>query len=180
MSPRGGQKKQWVKKVANDDNDNEVIILSGQKTKWQGGGEMLEEITDQQWGELIQAVSTHMDVASGHLGRIASVMQSNGHKMQWHHLLMEGLVGQQQLLIRRWVELLSAAGSGGSKGVTKGAEELQELQGEGSGGQEGDTEGVPGGAPEDEPGNVPRNELGNGAGEEAQKKDKGKGKEKAL
>ncbi|KAG6327742.1 hypothetical protein ID866_11347 [Astraeus odoratus] len=65
------------------------------------------------------------------------------------------------------------AGSGGVRGIIKDPEELQ---GEGSGGQEGDTEGVPGGAPEDEPGDEPEN----GAGEEGQKRDKGKGKEKAL
>ncbi|KAG6326482.1 hypothetical protein ID866_12606, partial [Astraeus odoratus] len=33
-----------------------------------------------------------MDVANGHLERIASMAQSNGQKMQWHFLLMEGLV----------------------------------------------------------------------------------------
>ncbi|KAG6326639.1 hypothetical protein ID866_12451, partial [Astraeus odoratus] len=38
-----------------------------------------------------------MDVANGHLEQIASAVQSNGHKVQWHHLLMEGLVGQQQV-----------------------------------------------------------------------------------
>ncbi|KAG6328427.1 hypothetical protein ID866_10661 [Astraeus odoratus] len=32
--------------------------------------------------------------------------------MQWHHLFMEGLVGQQQLLISRLVELSGATGSG--------------------------------------------------------------------
>ncbi|KAG6331531.1 hypothetical protein ID866_7558 [Astraeus odoratus] len=34
-----------------------------------------------------------MDVANGHLDRIASTVQSNGHKMQWHYIFMEGLVG---------------------------------------------------------------------------------------
>ncbi|KAG6330910.1 hypothetical protein ID866_8177 [Astraeus odoratus] len=33
-----------------------------------------------------------MDVANGHLERIASTAQSNRRKIQWHHL-MEGLVG---------------------------------------------------------------------------------------
>ncbi|KAG6326915.1 hypothetical protein ID866_12174 [Astraeus odoratus] len=68
---------------------------------------------------------------------------------------------------------------------TEKPKELQETQGEGLGGQE-ETEGVPGGVlegePEDAPGNEPGNSTGveDGAGEEAQKKDKGKGKEKAL
>ncbi|KAG6330543.1 hypothetical protein ID866_8547 [Astraeus odoratus] len=35
--------------------------------------------------------------------------------MQWHHLPIEGLVGQQQMLVSRLVEMLSATGSGGSK-----------------------------------------------------------------
>ncbi|KAG6326248.1 hypothetical protein ID866_12841, partial [Astraeus odoratus] len=104
-SPRGGQKKKWVRKMANEDNNNEIIVLSSQKTKQQGGSESLEEITDQQWGGLIQAVSTCMDVANGHLERIASTAQSNGHKVQWHHLLMEGLVGQQQVLLSKLVEV---------------------------------------------------------------------------
>ncbi|KAG6327445.1 hypothetical protein ID866_11643 [Astraeus odoratus] len=103
-----------------------------------------------------------MDIANGHLEWIASTAQSNGCKMQQHHPLMEGLVGQQQEL-----------------------KELQEMQGEGSGGQE-ETEGVPGGALEGEPEDVLGNEPGNGTGvedgteEEAQRKVKGKGKDKAL
>ncbi|KAG6326258.1 hypothetical protein ID866_12830, partial [Astraeus odoratus] len=92
MSPRGRECKKWAKKVVDDDNDDDIVILSGQKTKRQGGGELLEEVTDRWWGELIQVVSTHMDVANGHLERIASMAQSNGQKMQWHFLLMEGLV----------------------------------------------------------------------------------------
>ncbi|KAG6329418.1 hypothetical protein ID866_9672 [Astraeus odoratus] len=79
------------------------------------------------------------------------MVQSNGQKMQWYYMLMEGLVGQQQLLISRLVKMEGAEGTLG--------EELK-------------------GALEDEPGN------GLGAeddmGEEAQKRDKGKGKEKAL
>ncbi|KAG6329566.1 hypothetical protein ID866_9522 [Astraeus odoratus] len=83
-----------------------------------------------------------MDIANGHLEKIASMAQSNGHKMQQHHLLMKELVGQQQ-----------------------NPEESKELQGEESGGQE-ETEGVSGdglgGALENAPGNEP----GNGAGVE--------------
>ncbi|KAG6327161.1 hypothetical protein ID866_11928 [Astraeus odoratus] len=185
-SPWGGEHKKWAKKVANEDDDDEIIMLSSWKTKWQGGGESLEEITDQQWGELIQAVSTHMDMANGHLEQIASAVQSNSCKMQWHHLLMEGLVGQQQLLVLKLVKMASAAGSGGAKEVAEGQEEPQELQGEELGGQEGETQGVPGGALEGGLEDVPGNELGNGTGaedgteEDAQKRDKGKGKEKAL
>ncbi|KAG6327349.1 hypothetical protein ID866_11739 [Astraeus odoratus] len=107
-----------------------------------------------------------MDVANGHLEWIASVAQSNGCKVQWHHLLMKGLVGQQQ--------------------DPEELKEPQEMQGEGSGGQE-ETKGVPGGAPGDEPENALGNELENGtgvedgAGEEGQQSQaKGKGKEKAL
>ncbi|KAG6326895.1 hypothetical protein ID866_12195 [Astraeus odoratus] len=114
-----------AKKVA-DDDDDEIVILSSWKTKQQGGGETLEEISDQRWGELIQAVFTHMDVANGHLEKLVSVAQSNSHKMQWHYMLMEGLVGQQQMLLSRLVEITGAVESGGSKGVAKGAEELQE------------------------------------------------------
>ncbi|KAG6328578.1 hypothetical protein ID866_10511 [Astraeus odoratus] len=36
-----------------------------------------------------------MDVANGHLEKIVSMAQSNSCKVQWHHLVMEGLVGQQ-------------------------------------------------------------------------------------
>ncbi|KAG6326864.1 hypothetical protein ID866_12226 [Astraeus odoratus] len=61
-----------------------------------------------------------MDVANSHLEWIASVVQSNSCKMQWHHLLMEGLVGQQQMLISRLVELSGAAGSEGAKKVAEG------------------------------------------------------------
>ncbi|KAG6327258.1 hypothetical protein ID866_11832 [Astraeus odoratus] len=161
--------------------------MSGRKTKRQGGGKSLEEVTDHQWGELIQAVSTHMDVANGHLERIVSASQSNGQKMQWHHLLMEGLVGQQQLLVSKLVEMVSATGSGGAKEVAVDQEELKELQGEESGGQEGETEGVPGGAPEGELEYALGEEPENGAGAEdgaetegQQSKAKGKGKEKAL
>ncbi|KAG6328761.1 hypothetical protein ID866_10329 [Astraeus odoratus] len=126
MSPQGGERKKQVKKVANDNDNDEIAILSGQKTKQQGGRKTLKEITNQQWGELIQAASTHMNVANGHLEWIASVVQSNGCKMQWHHLLMEGLVGQQQMLVSRLVKMLSAMESGRAKGTTKGAGELQE------------------------------------------------------
>ncbi|KAG6326443.1 hypothetical protein ID866_12646, partial [Astraeus odoratus] len=168
MSPRGGEHKKQVKKVANEDDDDKVVILSGWKTKRQGGSESLEEVTDCQWGELIQAVSTRMDVANGHLERIASTAQSNGRKMQWHFLLMKGLVGQQQVLVSKLVEMAGAAGFGGAKGVAEGQEELkepQEMEGEGSEGQE-ETKGVPGGAPGDEPENAPGNEPENGAGAE--------------
>ncbi|KAG6328117.1 hypothetical protein ID866_10971 [Astraeus odoratus] len=122
-----GECKKWVKKAANDDNDNnKIVILSGWKTKWQGGGKTLKEISDQRWGELIQAVSTCMDMANGHLERIASMAQSNGQKMQCHYMLMEGLVGQQQMLLSKLVEMASATGSGGAKEVAEGQEELQE------------------------------------------------------
>ncbi|KAG6326982.1 hypothetical protein ID866_12107 [Astraeus odoratus] len=186
-SPRGGEHKKWAKKVA-DDDDDEIVILSGQKTKQQGGGKTLKEVSNWRWGQLIQAVSTHMDVANGHLEQIASMAQSNGHKMQWHHLLMEGLVGQQQMLISRLVELSGTTGSKGAKEVAKGREEpkeLQETQGEGSGGQDNKTEGALGEGLEGLPEDAPGNELGNGTGaedgtEDAQKRDKGKGKEKAL
>ncbi|KAG6327088.1 hypothetical protein ID866_12001 [Astraeus odoratus] len=172
-SPRGGECKKRVKKVADEDEDEDdkIIVLSGWKTKWQGGGEMLEEITDRQWGELIQAVSSHMDVANSHLEKIASAVQSNGHKVQWHHLLMEGLVGQQQVLLSKLVEMAGAAGSGGAKGTTEGQEEPKEPQGEESGGQDGKTEGAPGEGLGDGTG---------GGGPESKAKDKGKGKEKAL
>ncbi|KAG6326505.1 hypothetical protein ID866_12584 [Astraeus odoratus] len=185
MSPRGGERKKRVKKVADEDEDDEVVILSGWKTKRQGGGESLEEITDRRWGELIQAVSSRMDVANGHLEKIASAAQSNRRKMQRHYMLMEGLVGQQQMLLSKLVEMASDAGSGRAKEVVEGREEPQEPQGEGLGGQE-ETEGVPGGAPGDEPENAPGNEpedgaeAEDGAEEDAQKKDKGKGKEKAT
>ncbi|KAG6325724.1 hypothetical protein ID866_13366 [Astraeus odoratus] len=188
MSPRGGKRKKRAKKAANEDKDkdDETIVLSGQKTKRQGGSEMLKEITDQQWGELIQAVSSRMDVANSHLEKTASAAQSNGHKMQCHYMLMEGLVGQQQLLLSKLVEIMGAVESGGAKGTTEGAEEPQELRGEGSGGQE-ETEGVPGGVPEGEPedalGNEPEDGAGveDGTGEEGQQSQaKGKCKEKAL
>ncbi|KAG6326876.1 hypothetical protein ID866_12214 [Astraeus odoratus] len=103
-----------------------------------------------------------MDIANGHLEKI------------------------QQVLLSKLVEITSTAGSGGSKEVIEDQEEPKEPQGEGSGGQNSDTEGVPGGALEGEPEDALGNELENGAGaedgagEEAQKKDKGKGKEKAL
>ncbi|KAG6329475.1 hypothetical protein ID866_9612 [Astraeus odoratus] len=147
---------------------------------------MLKEVTDQQWGELIQVVSTCMDMANGHLEKIASVAQSNGWKMQCHYMLMEGLVGQQQVLLLKLVEIVGAIGSGRAKEVTEDQEELQEMQGEGLGGWEGDTESVPGGVPEDAPEDVPGEEPENGTGaedgigEEAQKRNKGKGKKRAL
>ncbi|KAG6328434.1 hypothetical protein ID866_10654 [Astraeus odoratus] len=34
-----------------------------------------------------------MDMAKSHLEKIAKAFQSNSQKMQWHFLLMEGLVG---------------------------------------------------------------------------------------
>ncbi|KAG6327463.1 hypothetical protein ID866_11626 [Astraeus odoratus] len=170
-----------AKKVDDNDDNNEIVILSDRKTKWPGGSKSLKEISDRQWGELIQVVF----IANSHLEKIASAAQSNECKMQWHFTLMEGLVGQQQMLLSRLVKIASTAGSGGSKEVTKDQEEPQEVLGEGLGGQEG-TGGVPGGVLEDEledvPGNEPENGAGaeDGAGQEAQKKDKGKGKEKAL
>ncbi|KAG6326621.1 hypothetical protein ID866_12468 [Astraeus odoratus] len=183
-SPQGREHKKQAKKVADDDDDDKIVILSSQKTKQQGGSKMLEEITNQQWGELIQAVSTPMDVANGHLEQIASAVQSNSHKVQWHHLLMEGLVGQQQVLLSKLVEGVGATGSGGAGEVVEDPEEPKEAQGEGSGGQE-EIKGVPGGALGDEPENALGNEPENGAGvedgtEEEAQKDKGKGKEKAL
>ncbi|KAG6327136.1 hypothetical protein ID866_11953 [Astraeus odoratus] len=167
-SPQGREHRKWVKKVADNNDDDEIVILSGQKTKWQGGSETLEEITN------------------SHLEKIVSMAQSNRQKMQCHYMLMEGLVGQQQVLLSKLVEIASAAGSGGSKEVIEDQEELKEAQREESEGQEGDTEGVPGEVPEGELEDVLGNELEDGAGvedgagEEAQKKDKGKGKEKAL
>ncbi|KAG6329462.1 hypothetical protein ID866_9627 [Astraeus odoratus] len=119
-SPQGREHRKWAKKAANNDDNDKIVILSSQKTKWQRGGKMLEEISDQRWGELIQAVSTCMDVANGHLEWIASTSQSNGQKMQWHHLLMEGLVGQQQMLILKLVKMSGAARSGGATGAAKG------------------------------------------------------------
>ncbi|KAG6327078.1 hypothetical protein ID866_12011 [Astraeus odoratus] len=110
--------------------------------------------------------------------------ESNRRKMQQHYMLMEGLVGQQQMLLFKLVKMASDAGSGRAKEVVKGQEEPQEPQGEGSGGQE-ETEGVPGGVPGNELGNALGNELENGTGaedgtEEEAQKDKGKGKEKDL
>ncbi|KAG6326901.1 hypothetical protein ID866_12188 [Astraeus odoratus] len=125
-SPQGREHKKQVKKAANKDDDNEVVILSSQKAKQHGGSKLLEEVTDHQWGELIQVVSTHMDMANSHLERIASMAQSNGWKMQCHYMLMEGLVGQQQLLLSTLVEIAGAVESGGAKGTTEGAEEPQE------------------------------------------------------
>ncbi|KAG6327098.1 hypothetical protein ID866_11991 [Astraeus odoratus] len=146
------------------------------------------EARKQQWVDSeAQASRSQMNIVS-HLEKIVGTSQSNGQKMQCHYMLMEGLVGQQQMLLSRLVEIVSATGSGGMREVVEGTEELkelQEMQGEGLGGQE-ETEGVPGGAPEDEPEDAPGNEPENGAGvedgtgEEAQKKDKGKGKEKAT
>ncbi|KAG6327313.1 hypothetical protein ID866_11776 [Astraeus odoratus] len=147
--------------------------------KWQRADS--EAQASRSWVNM-SAVSTHMDVANGHLERIASMAQSNGWKMQCHYLLMEGLVGQQQLLLSKLVEITGAMESGGAKGTTEGAEELKELQGEGSGGQE-ETEGVPGGVLEGELEDALGNELEDdtgvedGAGEEGQQS---KGKEKAL
>ncbi|KAG6329057.1 hypothetical protein ID866_10032 [Astraeus odoratus] len=68
-----------------------------------------------------------MDVANGHLERIVSAVWSNSCKMQWHHLLMEELVGQQQLLVLKLVKIASTTGSGGVREVIKDQEELQEL-----------------------------------------------------
>ncbi|KAG6329233.1 hypothetical protein ID866_9856, partial [Astraeus odoratus] len=179
MSPRGRERKKWVKKAANDNDKNEIIVLSGWKNKQQGGGKTLKEVTNRQWGELIQVVSTCMDVANGHLEQIASTAQSNSCKVQWDHLLMEGLVGQQQVLLSKLVEVAGAAGSGGAREVVEDPEEPKgphRMQGEGSGGQE-ETEGVSGGVPEDEPEDVLGNELENGTGvedgtEEEPQKDK--------
>ncbi|KAG6327277.1 hypothetical protein ID866_11812 [Astraeus odoratus] len=124
-----------------------------------------------------------MDVANGHLKWIASMAQSNGCKIQWHHLLMEGLVGQQQMLISRLVKLLGATGSEGAKEVAEGQEELKELQEKGPGGQDSETQGVPGRAPEDVPEDAPGEELENGIGVEDGAGEEGqlsKGKEKAI
>ncbi|KAG6336401.1 hypothetical protein ID866_2695 [Astraeus odoratus] len=68
---------------------------------------------------------------------------------------MEGLVGQQQMLVSKLEGIKTPA-------------EPQEPQGEGLGGQEDKNEGVPG--------EVPENEPENGVGKETQKKDKGKQK----
>ncbi|KAG6326434.1 hypothetical protein ID866_12655, partial [Astraeus odoratus] len=114
-SPRGGERKKQAKKAADGSDDNEIVILSGRKTKRQGGSKTPEEITDRWWGELIQAVSSHMDIANGHLEKIASAAQSNRRKMQCHYMLMEGLVGQQQMLLSKLVEMTSDAGSGRAK-----------------------------------------------------------------
>ncbi|KAG6328530.1 hypothetical protein ID866_10560 [Astraeus odoratus] len=101
-----------------------------------------------------------MDMANGHLERIASAAQRNSCKMQHHYLLREGLVGQQQMLLLKLVKMSGATGSGGVRGVIKDQQGLQEPQGEGSGGQEDKTEGAPG----EELGCVLENELGNGKG----------------
>ncbi|KAG6326708.1 hypothetical protein ID866_12381 [Astraeus odoratus] len=124
-----------------------------------------------------------MDMANGHLDRIACMAQSNSHKVQWHHLLMEGLVGQQQVLLSKLVMMLSAEGSGEVNEVIEDQEEPQELQEEELGGQDNETEGAPGeglgGALEDELGNGSGAE--DGAGEEnPQEKTQGKGKERAI
>ncbi|KAG6327102.1 hypothetical protein ID866_11987 [Astraeus odoratus] len=58
-----------------------------------------------------------MDVANGHLEKIAGASQSNGQKTQHHYMLMEGLVGQQQMLLSRLVKIVSATGSGGAREV---------------------------------------------------------------
>ncbi|KAG6327202.1 hypothetical protein ID866_11887 [Astraeus odoratus] len=139
------ERKKQAKKAADEDEDDEIIILSGQNIKQQGGGETLEEVTDRWWGELIQAVSSHMDMANGHLERIASMAQSNGWKMRCHYMLMEGL---EELR--------------GPPKVLRSHRSHEEK--------------------EDAPGNEPENGAGaeDGAEEEAQKEDKGKGKEKAL
>ncbi|KAG6328420.1 hypothetical protein ID866_10670 [Astraeus odoratus] len=128
-----------------------------------------------------------MDVANNHLERIVSVAQSNGWKMQWHHLLMEGLVGQQQMLLSKLVMMSSAKGSGGVIEVIEDQEEPQESQGEESGGQDSKTEGAmgegPGGVPEDELGNELENDTGAEVGTKEdgqQSKAKDKGKARAL
>ncbi|KAG6328025.1 hypothetical protein ID866_11065 [Astraeus odoratus] len=128
-----------------------------------------------------------MDIANGHLEKIAGTSQSNGQKMQCHYMLMEGLVGQQQMLLSRLVKIASATGSGGVREVIKDTEEPKEPQEEGLGGQEKEMQGVPGDAPGDEPENVLGNELGNGMGAEdgpggdgPESKAKDKGKQKAL
>ncbi|KAG6329603.1 hypothetical protein ID866_9486 [Astraeus odoratus] len=179
--------QEMAKKVVDDNKDDDIVILSGQKTKWQGGGETLEGISNQQWEELIQAVSSCMDIANSHLEKIASAAQSNGCKMQCHYMLMEGLGGQQQMLLSRLVEITSTAGSGGSKEVAEGQEELREPQGEGLGGQEGEIQGVPEGVPEGEPEDALGDESENGAGaedgtgeENPQEETQGKGKERAI
>ncbi|KAG6327174.1 hypothetical protein ID866_11915 [Astraeus odoratus] len=113
--------------------------------------------------------------------------------VDWMKVLDEELVtdlddmDSQQVLLSKLVEIVSTAGSGGSKEVIEDQEELKEPQGEESGGQEGDTEGVPGGAPEGELEYVLGEEPENGTGAEdgaetdgQQSKAKGKGKEKAL
>ncbi|KAG6327284.1 hypothetical protein ID866_11805 [Astraeus odoratus] len=154
MSPQGGEHKKQAKKAADGGDDDEIVILSGWKTKQQGGSEMPKEITNRRQrppGE-----------------------DSERSPEQW------------QMLLLKLVEMTSDAGSGRAKEVVKGEEEPKELQGEESEGQEGDTEGVPGGAPEGELEDAPGNELEDGAGaedgteEDAQKRDKGKGKEKAT
>ncbi|KAG6329865.1 hypothetical protein ID866_9225 [Astraeus odoratus] len=162
---RCGEHKKWAKKAAGDNNDNnKIVILSGWKIKWQGG------------------VSSCMDVANSHLEKIVSMSQSNGQKMQQHFLLMEGLVGQQQMLVSKLVEMSGAAGSRGVKEVAKGQEEPKELQGGESGGQEDETEDVLGEGPE----GVPENGPGDGSGvedgteENPQEKTQGKGKERAI
>ncbi|KAG6327711.1 hypothetical protein ID866_11378 [Astraeus odoratus] len=137
-SPRGGEHKKWVKKVADEDEDDKIVILSSWKTKC-------------------------------HLEQIASTAQSSGHKMQWHYLLMEGLVGQQQVLLSKLVKVAGAAGLGRAKEVIRQSEELQEL--------------VPEDELEDALGNEPENGAGVEDGTETegqQSKTKGKGKEKAL
>ncbi|KAG6328844.1 hypothetical protein ID866_10246 [Astraeus odoratus] len=69
-----------------------------------------------------------MDIANSHLEQTVSALQSNGWKMQQHYMLMEGLVGQQQMLLSRLVKITGATGSGGAREVIKDPEELKELQ----------------------------------------------------
>ncbi|KAG6329050.1 hypothetical protein ID866_10039 [Astraeus odoratus] len=122
-----------------------------------------------------------MDVANSHPEKIASTAQNNGCKMQCHYMLMEGLVGQQQMLLSRLVEIMSAAGSEGSKEVIKDQKEPQKMQGGELGGQE-EIQVILGGVLGDKLEDVLGNELENGtgvkdsAGGNGQEKDKGKQK----
>ncbi|KAG6327018.1 hypothetical protein ID866_12071 [Astraeus odoratus] len=88
---------------------------------------------------------------------------------------MEGLVGQQQMLISKLVEMSGAAGLERAEEVIRGSEELKEPQGEELGGQE-ETEGASEEGLRGALENALGNEPGNGTGGNGQEKDKGKQK----
>ncbi|KAG6328217.1 hypothetical protein ID866_10872 [Astraeus odoratus] len=166
-----GKQKQEAKKA------RQGASAAAEARKWQQADS--EAQASRSWMNVSACVSGHQEKVS------VWVMHEGQRVIQWPPG-EDRLVGQQQVLLSKLVEIASTAGSRGSKEVIEDQEELKEPQGEESGGQEGDTEGVPGGVPEGELedvlGNEPEDGTGaeDGTGEEAQKKDKGKGKEKAL